>query len=139
MFGYIKKAKDSFYEGLHSIDITDTEEKDLYAIANAELNSDERDAGLWAKAIAKGNGNTDGKYIEYRVSELKAALIAKKEYQLEVYEAQQAAKAEREKTAKEEQARIHKIEEVKKKARADMWLVIALLVVFIPIVLMFVW
>lgn len=119
----IEKIRDSFKEGLEGDEsLSKTKELELYEIAGAELDSDERDAGVWAKAIAKGNGNPEGKYIEYRFQVLKAEVIREREYLRKKRKEEEAVRVEVEKERLEAEkerlkARLKAEEEELKKQR----------------------
>ncbi len=99
-------GKNRTYRGIDDPSLTSDEENSLYAAANKELNSPERDEGIWAKALAKGGSNPEGKYIEFRFEAMKAELLRMKQ------ELCRAAKrqAEREKAEREAREKIEKAE-----------------------------
>ena len=122
---------------IFDISITKEEELELYAEAKEELESELRDEGLWAKALAKGGSNPQGKYIEYRFETLKADLIKEKEYQEQVAEQKAKQKAEQKKAEEEaiqeaERKAIAILEE-KKRRKQD----IIILLISIVLILLF--
>lgn len=74
-------------------------EERLYADALKEIEQGVRRDGLWAKALAKSNGNEDaakGAYIEYRVQSLKDEIILEsQETELKQKQAKESSDKER--------------------------------------------
>lgn len=106
---YIEKIKDNLKEGLEGDDsLSEAEELELYKIAGDELESDARDAGVWAKAMAKGKGNPEGAYIEYRFQALKAQFIRERAYLRKQYQKEHV-----------ELAKIKKIEKIERDAQLE--------------------
>ena len=151
MFEFIKVIKDNFLQGLNGegeavkilsgkateeIIITDDEKNILYAKAGAEVHNDERDAGIWARAIVGSEGDSakvEGLYIKYRFTSLKNELITQKEKDLEEIE----RRRQEEIRMQEAIEAAHQKEERKKEHRKEIILNLVKVIVLIVIGLFF--
>lgn len=71
---------------------TSPHDSELYAIVHQELSSGRMDAGLWTKATAISDGNTEkakSRYIEMRVNALRAERKSMKEFARQIQNEQQ--------------------------------------------------